>query len=90
MERFGLITIFANIVVLLQPLFSKVSLPFIRFLKSDFCFTIPDKHCPKFLEAVLREGIPVLAEADDVEMYPQVSILRILLKQDTALLSNVR
>merc|ERR1712107_833447 len=41
-----------------------------RFLKSDCCFTIPDERCPQFLEAVLREGIPVLAETSNPEEYP--------------------
>ena len=43
-----------------------------RFVASDFCSTIPDERCPEFLEAVLREGIPVLAEADNPDTYPQV------------------
>ena len=43
-----------------------------RFEASDFCSTIPDERCPEFLEAVLREGIPVLAEADNPDTYPQV------------------
>ena len=46
----------------------------IRFLASDFCSTIPDERCPEFLEAVLRQGLPALAEADDPDGYPKVFI----------------
>jgi len=42
-----------------------------RFMASDFCSTIPDERCPEFLEAVLRGGIPVLAETSNPEEYPQ-------------------
>ena len=43
-------------------------------MASDFCATIPDERCPEFLEAVLRGGIPVLAETSNPEEYPQVYI----------------
>merc|ERR1719264_274963 len=42
-----------------------------RFLASDLCSTIPNKRCPEFLEAVLRQGLPALAEADDPDGYPK-------------------
>ena len=41
-----------------------------RFLASDFCSTIPDERCPEFLEAVLREGIPILVAGNDPSGYP--------------------
>ena len=50
----------------------------IRFLASDFCSTIPNERCPEFLEDVLRQGLPALAEADDPDGYPKVFIASIL------------
>merc|ERR1712083_890506 len=41
-----------------------------RFVASDFCSTIPDERCPEFLEAVLREGIPILVAGNDPSGYP--------------------
>jgi len=42
-----------------------------RFLASDLCSSISDERCPEFLEAVLRQGLPALAEADNPDEYPQ-------------------
>ena len=47
------------------------------FVNSDFCTTVGgDERCPEILEAVLRNGLPVLASAGNPEDFAEVSKLR--------------
>ena len=46
------------------------------FVNSDFCDTVGggDERCPDILDAVLRNGLPLLAAASDPESFKQVQI----------------
>ena len=46
------------------------------FVNSDFCDTVVggDERCPDILDAVLRNGLPLLAAASDPESFKQVQI----------------
>ena len=49
------------------------------FVNSDFCDTVVggDERCPDILDAVLRNGLPLLAAASDPESFKQVQITSI-------------
>ena len=61
------------IITIMITIIINISMIALRFLASNSCSTIPDERCPEFLESVLRQGVPVIAEGNDIN-FPQVFI----------------